>query len=408
MTSGQFTSFPTDQIWVDRASRQRQELRGIDELARSIADNGLINPPVIRRSGELVAGERRYTACKQLGWTAIPVQFVEDLSELELQSIELEENIRRSDLTWQEQCQALDRLHEIRKKADPNWTASQTAAAIGMSPKTVSSWLQVASEIKAGNERLIAAPKMSTAKNITARAVARRTQAAIAEITEAPKKDVPLLNTDFTDWQRDYSGPKFNFIHCDFPYGVGMHKSDQGAGANYGEYTDTEGVYWELLGTLDKAMDNVVHEFAHLMFWFSMDHYHATFFRLQAMGWRVNPFPLIWMKSDNTGILPDANRGPRRIYETAFFASRGDRFVNQAVSNAFACAQEKSIHMNQKPTAMLRHFFRMFIDGTTSLLDPTCGSGSAVKTGRALGAATVLGLEKDGEFYERAVADFDE
>ncbi len=150
-------------------------------------------------------------------------------------------------------------------------------------------------------------------------------------------------------------------------------------------------------------MSNVVAESAHLIFWFSMDYYQNTKILLTEMGWNVNPFPLIWMKSDNTGIIPDANRGPRRIYETAFFASRGDRLIHGAVSNAFAYpGQGKTLHMNEKPVPMLKHFMRMVCDEYSRVLDPTCGSANALKAATALGAPTVLGIERDPEFFARA------
>jgi DNA modification methylase len=139
------------------------------------------------------------------------------------------------------------------------------------------------------------------------------------------------------------------------------------------------------------------------MFWFSMDYYQETFDRLTKMGWKVNRFPLIWMKDDNTGILPDANRGPRRIYETAFFASRGDRKIVRAKSNAFSWAgKDKSIHMSEKPVPMLKHFMEMFVDEYSFVLDPTAGSANSLKAATVLGAGRVLGLERDEEFYNRA------
>ena len=157
------------------------------------------------------------------------------------------------------------------------------------------------------------------------------------------------------------------------------------------------------------AMDNVVAESAHLIFWFSMDFYGETLDYLEDMGWKVNPFPLIWMKSDNVGILPDPKRGPRRIYETAFFCSRGDRLLATGrhdqgpVANAFAFAgRGKSIHMNAKPVEMVRHFMRLCVDDYSTVLDPTCGSANALKAASALGAPTVLGIERDPEFYQLA------
>src|SRR5687767_12155867 len=110
MTSGNFRSHAVSSIIVDRAGRQRRELRDIDKLAESIQRIGLIQPIVITGDGVLVAGERRLTAVRQLGWTHISVQFVEDLSDYELQCIELEENVKRENLPWQDEVSALERF----------------------------------------------------------------------------------------------------------------------------------------------------------------------------------------------------------------------------------------------------------------------------------------------------------
>ena len=157
---------------------------------------------------------------------------------------------------------------------------------------------------------------------------------------------------------------------------------------------------------MGKFSSNVVAEQAHLMFWFPIERHQTTLDALTAMDWRVDPVPLIWHKSDNTGILPDPNRSARRIYETAFMASRGDRKIVQAVGNVIAGQVTKSIHMREKPKPVLRHSFRMFVDESTRMLDPTCGSGNAVAVAEDMGVSSVLGLEIDPEFCERAQAAF--
>lgn len=413
MLTGEFHSYPIDQIYVNREARQRRELKNIDELAASIARIGLIHPPVIERTGELRTGERRWTACKQLGWTSIIIQYADELSPAEAQALELEENVSRVDIEWKEECEAIAKYHDIMISIDPTWTDGHTADALGYAVKTVSDKMKVARELRAGNTRMAEAPKYSVARGIAQRTASRANADAmeaiaavspLAEVTPVPAKRVPLLNEDFHDWTASYTGPKFNFLHCDFPYGVGADKHDQGQAAALGGYADSPDVYWALLDTLADAMDNVVADSAHLMFWFSMDYYHETIAKLTAMGWRVNPFPLIWFKADNTGILPDPQRGPRRVYETALLASRGDRLIVRAKSNLFAHpGKDKSIHMSEKPVPMLKHFMEMFVDGYSRVLDPTAGSANSLKAATALGAPTVLGLERDKEFYDRSV-----
>jgi len=142
----------------------------------------------------------------------------------------------------------------------------------------------------------------------------------------------------------------------------------------------------------------------HLVFWFSMKYYSETlsYFATHAPSLTIDPFPLIWGKSDNVGVLPDSERGPRRVYETALFASRNDRKIIRSVGNFHSAPTSKKIHPSEKPIPMLGHFFRMLVDGGTNFLDPTCGSGNSLIAAEAAGAERVMGLELDKGFAEAA------
>lgn len=73
----------------------------IDELALSIKKHGLLHPITIRtknHSFEIVAGNRRYLACKKLGWRKIPTHITE-LDDKEAFEIFLIENIHRKQLS---------------------------------------------------------------------------------------------------------------------------------------------------------------------------------------------------------------------------------------------------------------------------------------------------------------------
>jgi hypothetical protein len=60
----------------------------------------------------------------------------------------------------------------------------------------------------------------------------------------------PILNVSFLDWVSTYSGPSFNLIHCDFPYGINADKFNQGSAEAYGGYEDTPELYWSLVAAL--------------------------------------------------------------------------------------------------------------------------------------------------------------
>src|SRR5262249_35190916 len=149
----------------------------------------------------------------------------------------------------------------------------------------------------------------------------------------------------------------------DFPYGIGADTFNQGSAPAHGCYDDTPETYRGLVNCLLSNLDRLCADSAHLLFWFSMKNYSETL-KLLRTDFVVPAHPLIWAKSDNTGILPDPDRGPRRVYETAFFGSRGDRKIVQAVSNLFAAQSVKDAHMSEKPEEMLRYFFRMIVDQT--------------------------------------------
>lgn len=417
MTSGIFHSVPLEQIAVNRAGRQRRELTKIDELADSIQRLGLIHPLVVTRDLELVAGERRYWALKSLGWTHVSVQFVEDLEPTKLEAIELEENIKRQDISWQDQVMALRKYHALRTREEGKWSQEDTASALGIGQSHISYMLQVADELSRGNKMVAEAPKLSTAAGLVRRATERHTEELSdklrgsfggVELHVAPEMPPEsILIDDFCEWSIAYDGPKFNFIHCDFPYGIEADSFNQGGAASHGGYEDTRETWEKLMMALERFTERGVTYSAHLMFWFAMRKgnerlYEKTARLLETSSWDINPIPLIWMKSDGQGILPDPERGPRQIYETCLLGSRGDRKIVRAVANAYAAPTVRERHMSEKPEPMLRHFFRMLVDENTVMLDPTCGSGSALRAAESLGAKFVLGLEQNRDFAELA------
>lgn len=413
MTSGQFGKIAITDVIIDRATRQRRELVDIPGIAESLNRVGQIHPIVIGRDNLLVAGERRIEGARLNGWTHVTFQYTDEVDEITRRAIELEENIKRVDLPWQDEARAVLDYHEFQLSQDVEWTQEKTAAAIGYSPQTVAEKLSVARQIVAGNTMVTEAPRYSTAKGIVRRAESRKDDEALAAL--GVRKTLPgedgvtidsILCVDFNEWAPEYEGPRFNFIHCDFPYGINADKFNQGAASLHGGYSDTEDDYWRLLGTMAANLDHLCTESAHIMFWFSMDYYTETLtFFEKYTDFRMNTKPLIWTKSDNVGILPDPERGPRQIYETALFGSRGDRKIVRSTSNSIAFPSERSTHMSIKPTSMLQSFFRMFVDGNTIMLDPTAGSGGSLRAAEANSAKYVLGLERDSGFAKQANLD---
>ena len=410
MTSGEFHSVRVDKIWVDRDERQRKDLTNIDILADSIRRLGLIHPLVIDRDFKLCAGERRFAAVKMLGYDFVMCQYLdEETDELTKLAIEFEENVKRDPLKWQWQREAVAKCHRIGKSRDPNWTQEKTGEAVGLTQGMVSKYLDITEEIAVhGNTKLLEQDKVETAYNMMQRDKQRRGDKINYLYANDKEKSRRIINADFTEWVKTYDppkdGPRFNFLHCDFPYGIGSDEMHQGSSvAAHGDYDDSEETYWCLLKVLCENLNKLCTESAHIMFWFTMHRYHDTleFFEHNS-DFEINPFPLVWHKSDGIGLLPDPQRGPRRTYETCLFGSRGDRKIVRSKASSFAAPTDRAQHMSTKPKPVLDHFFQMFVDENTVMLDPTCGSGSAVRAAEALGAPHILGIEINSEFTDRA------
>src|SRR5882762_9112061 len=136
MTSGNFTSIAVEAIHVNRAERQRRDLPNLDVLANSIKRLGLIHPVIVTRELELVAGERRLEACRLLGHTHINCQYFDELDSYTRRSVELEENIKREALPWQDEAKAVLEYHNLRIAEESEWDQVKTSEALGIAPQT--------------------------------------------------------------------------------------------------------------------------------------------------------------------------------------------------------------------------------------------------------------------------------
>ncbi|MDQ3211348.1 MAG: ParB/RepB/Spo0J family partition protein [Acidobacteriota bacterium] len=112
----------------------------IDELARSIRSNGIIQPIVVRKIDEgyeIIAGERRWRASQRAGLLKVPV-VVRDIPEERLLAVALIENIQREDLNPIEEAAAYRRLAD-----EYHLTQEQIADAVGKDRSSVANCLRL-------------------------------------------------------------------------------------------------------------------------------------------------------------------------------------------------------------------------------------------------------------------------
>ncbi len=122
---------------IDVASAQPRthfDTHALQDLATSITESGLIQPLVVREKNgryELIAGERRFRACRLAGLTDVPV-VIKDVSDVQAYTLALIENIQREDLNALEEALALEKL-----LTDSGLTQSELAQKVGKSRAAV-------------------------------------------------------------------------------------------------------------------------------------------------------------------------------------------------------------------------------------------------------------------------------
>ena len=112
----------------------------IEDLAKSIKKDGLLQPIIVRPKDEgyeIVAGERRHHACKKVGLDTIPVKII-TLNDAETQAVALVENLQRDNLNPIEEAWGYKRLMEIG-----GYKQVELADIVSKNPSTISNALRL-------------------------------------------------------------------------------------------------------------------------------------------------------------------------------------------------------------------------------------------------------------------------
>lgn len=413
---------------------------------------------------KLIAGERRFRSLQELyqdgGDIEVPVSLMDELSEKEKYLVELDENIKRKELEWPEYCQALSKMYKLCQPI----TLENFAEQIGINRTSVGKALVIAENLD--DPLVKAAKNISNAAMICSRINARKLDSVMLDIdavlagddedeketnpVAGPNSTIPGLvvgrgenqsnktlvagagsdksgsnehmavddtkgtvevdpfenfsieQNDFFEWIKGYQGAPFNLIHCDFPYGIKHDRSSQGNTDTYGTYADSEDIYKALVLGLLENRDKLIAPSAHVVCWLSLKFEQWTREVFSKAGFTCSVQPFIWFKSDNKGIIADPDCGMRNVGEYALIFTRNRRKVCKNISNIFAHPTTKKFHASEKPGAVLDYLFTALVDETSRVLDPTCGSGTAIHAAMRANAECALGLELDPAFAENA------
>ena len=138
-----------------RTNFKRDEL---EELAASIEKDGLLQPILVRTMGkdsyQIIAGERRWQACKLVGLKTVPIR-IKDVDDGKALELALIENVQRSDLNPIEEAYGYRRMMERS-----NMTQSDVAQAMAKGRSTVANALRLL-ELPEEAQRLLYEEKIS-------------------------------------------------------------------------------------------------------------------------------------------------------------------------------------------------------------------------------------------------------
>lgn len=122
--------------------RKTFDRESLEELAESIRVHGLIQPIIVNKMDDgylIIAGERRYRACKLAGLTEIDA-IVKNYSERQIAEISIIENLQREDLNPIEIAKSLQKLMQ-----EYNITQEQVASRIGKNRSSIANYVRLLS-----------------------------------------------------------------------------------------------------------------------------------------------------------------------------------------------------------------------------------------------------------------------
>lgn len=219
--------------------RKRKEMGDIAGLAASIKANGLIQPVIVRLTTDadlekfginkmehawiLVAGGRRYAAHMLLGRDTIDTRPVGELSPLMQKVYELEENLNRKNLEWDEEVMLKEEILELRKleaaERKEVFSQKQLAKELGETPANTSRDLQLAKALREDPALRNAPTKASAVRQLEFRRKIEERTAALKGDSLSTVVD-RIHNADMRDFVRTIPTASIDLCFTDFPFGI--------------------------------------------------------------------------------------------------------------------------------------------------------------------------------------------
>lgn len=421
-------TIPISEIVLGERIRKNFNDDKIAELAESIADKGLYQAPVLQNDGKtLVMGENRIKAIQKLYDESrgpiyhngqqvpdgcIPFSYLSDMEESSVLEAELEENILRQDLSWQERAEATKRLHDLRvsQYGDYNpgqnegWSKLDSAKEIHGENRTTNDVRQVRDDLLLAEH--LDDPDVQKAKNekearkVIERKAKEKERQERAQRVEAEGKNHSLHLADAQELISTWEDGYFDIICTDPPYGIDVHTQQQRDG-EYHEYDDTDASLEMATHLLAYEGYRITKPQAHLYMFCDIRKWPDLRAAFWLAGWEVWERPLIWYKG-NTGSFGGTDWGPRRTYEAVLYAAKGRRPVTALFHDVLDVPKPtQTEHPAGKPEDVFYDLLRRSANPGDRILDPFAGGGPVFGAAERL-HAHATGIELSDKYHSIA------
>jgi ParB/RepB/Spo0J family partition protein len=418
------------------SNRQRRSFEPLkmEELRSSIEKIGLQNPIVVRRQNGLaqwvlISGERRLRAVQDLhdlgislvhegvvvAPRMIPAVTWSELDELSAEEAELDENIKRTDLSWQEQAAAIIRLKDLRERqglgptiaslAEETYTPKREGVGSTNAKDVTRKILIVARHL----DRPEVAKAVSLDEAFKALKRAEETARNIELATTVGKTfsaaSHKLFQDDALSWMALESADQFDVIITDPPYGIDAQDFGDADGRLVTQdhrYDDSYERWQGLIQAFALESFRLAKPEAHAYICCDIDRFHEIKGYMQSAGWYVVRTPIVNFKRDGSRV-PLPEHGPQRKWELVLYAIKGWRRVTRIYPDVVETRGDENLgHGAQKPVGLYLDLLKRSVLPGNRVLDPFAGTGTVFLAAHEMKCAAV-GVEIDPNYYAIAL-----
>lgn len=413
---------------INDAGRSRTSYINLDGLKISLTQKGLIHPIVLMKYEELysgfsyflLAGGRRLRAAKELKWDKVPARiYPPGLNAYEIRIIELEENIRREDLTDAERIRMTKQVHDLytelygkKTSTSPNakgHSYRDTAQKLGVSVGKVSGDLEIAQWL----EDIPELEKLGGRKEIRQAISQAKKKVTRSKALESMKDD-PLLQGSKSLEEAYHVGDFFELcktlpdgsadlvdLDIDYPMDVAEMHPKVEMDKKVGVYTAvSKEEYPNLLQKALKESYRILNVDSWCLVWFGMEYFSEIQVWAKAIGFKTGWYYADWFKGENFSHCRNPRYNLRHSKEHFFYLKKGSPEIQKPHSDTFDVTPNvpsQRVHPYEKPARLMLSIFEIFLPEGSRIVVPFAGGGKSLIAG-ALHKCSVWGCDLSEEY----------